>query len=657
MAFLAPAVLVALAIPAAGAAAYLLVLAIAAAGSGHPALRAVAGEPEPLVALVVPAHDEALLVGRCVSSLLAQDWPASRMRVVVVADNCSDSTAEVAGRAGAEVWARRDELQLGKGHALRWAFDRLLEDSPAPDAVVVVDADSVAERGLVRHLVAAAGSAGVAQADYMALDTPGSTRTRLVSVAMRLFHRVRLGGRARLGLPAALVGNGMAFRADILRRHPWDAFSGVEDLENTLRLRMAGVRVAFAPGARVHGPVPTGATATVRQRQRWEGGRFHVMRLWLPRLTTAVLRGRVDLLDALVDLAVPPLSILTSVVAVGLLASSALALAHAVNWAGAIAWAAAAAILVAYVGVGFVAAGANRADVLALLAVPGFLALKMITYARLLRGFEPDRWDRTEREPPDGGSVTVGGVRVDGLTMAQVRARLRLALGSRRLHQVATVNMDFLARAQRYESVRSALNACYLNVPDGWPVVWLARLRGQPVPQRVAGADLVPLLLEDAQEAGAGVFLLGGEHGAAAAAATSMRQRYPGLIISGCLEPPRASLDDIDSDSIVQAVRASGADVLLVALGHPKQDLWISRHRAQLPVSVAVGVGCVFDLLAGRSRRAPRWMCRFGLEWLYRLVHEPRRLAGRYLTDFAWMAMIAVRGTRQPRSLGTERAG
>ena len=204
--------------------------------------------------------------------------------------------------------------------------------------------------------------------------------------------------------------------------------------------------------------------------------------------------------------------------------------------------------------------------------------------------------------------------------------------------------MDFLARAQVNPEVRAVLNQTALNIPDGAPVVWLGRLRGLQVPERVAGADLVPLLVGDAARAGSSVFLLGGEGGAAAASARVLQARIPGLQVAGVLEPPRSPLEAMDNDAILAAIRASGADLLLVALGHPKQDLWIARHAGQLPVSVAVGVGCAFDLLAARVRRAPTWMQGNGLEWLFRLFQEPGRLASRYATDLRWLITIAAGG-------------
>ncbi|HXM55271.1 MAG TPA: WecB/TagA/CpsF family glycosyltransferase [Candidatus Dormibacteraeota bacterium] len=240
--------------------------------------------------------------------------------------------------------------------------------------------------------------------------------------------------------------------------------------------------------------------------------------------------------------------------------------------------------------------------------------------------------------------IDIAGVPIDRIDMAEAMARLRAALRHRRQVQVATVNMDFLVRAQRHPELRAVLARTELNVADGMPVVWLSRLLGRPVPGRVAGADMAPLLVAEAAESGASVFFLGGEHGVAEAAARRLRRDHPGLQVAGWHEPPRARLDEMDNESLVELVAASGADLLLVALGNPKQELWIDRYRHRLPgVSVAIGVGCVFDLWAERARRAPAWMQRAGLEWLHRLIAEPRRLAGRHASGMAWLLVLSTR--------------
>jgi N-acetylglucosaminyldiphosphoundecaprenol N-acetyl-beta-D-mannosaminyltransferase len=141
---------------------------------------------------------------------------------------------------------------------------------------------------------------------------------------------------------------------------------------------------------------------------------------------------------------------------------------------------------------------------------------------------------------------------------------------------------------------------------------------------------------------GARVFLLGGENGVAAETADRLTAQYPTLVVAGTYEPPRASIEAMNNDEILARIDEARPDVLLVALGHPKQERWIDMHRDRLPVSVAIGVGCVFDLIAGRTKRAPRWMQVAGLEWFYRLVQEPRRLFGRYVVDAAWLVPIIV---------------
>lgn len=246
--------------------------------------------------------------------------------------------------------------------------------------------------------------------------------------------------------------------------------------------------------------------------------------------------------------------------------------------------------------------------------------------------------------------VEIASVPIDPLTMDEAMRRLGRAIANPGLEQVqvATVNLDFLVRAQRHPELLHVLARTDLNVADGMPVVWLSRILGRPVPGRVAGADMAPLLVAEAAAQGAGVFLLGGEHGVAEEAARRLRREHPGLRSIDWFEPPRARLEDMDNERLVQLVADSGAELLLVALGNPKQELWIDRHLDRLPgVAVAVGVGCVFDLWAERVRRAPAWMQRSGLEWLHRLVAEPRRLAGRHAAGLGWLVLLAGRSLAQ----------
>jgi len=243
-------------------------------------------------------------------------------------------------------------------------------------------------------------------------------------------------------------------------------------------------------------------------------------------------------------------------------------------------------------------------------------------------------------------STELAGVRIDSVDLESAVVLIESAISDRSPMQIATVNLDFLVRAQRSAELRSVLNRCQLNVADGMPVVWLSRLTGRPLAGRTAGSDLIPMALGRLAARGARVFLFGGERAVALEAARRLEEAYPGLVIAGHCEPPRAAIDRMPNRSIVRLIQAARPDVLLVALGNPKQELWIARHLAGLGVSVAIGVGCTLDLMAGKSRRAPRWMQNTGLEWLFRLAQEPRRLFMRYFVDTLWLARFAVLATQ-----------
>jgi len=631
---------------------YLVILSVAAAL--HRRAPPVTAPPaRHRLTVLVPAHNEEQLIARCVSSLLDQTYPSDLFRVVVIADNCTDQTAGRAAAAGAEVMARDEPDARGKGQALRWAIDRLAAEATPWDAVVIVDADSIADHGMLAALEVelAAGHTAV-QADYTVLAQAGSPRSELVAAGFLLFHRVRMSGRGAIGMPAFLFGNGMLFSRELLEAHPWDAFTGVEDLEYTIRLRLAGIRPRFALAANVSGPMPVSRAGAVRQRLRWEGGRFNVVktRLWA-LVRAAAARRDARLLDAALDLATPPLGLLCLAILGGGAIAAALAAAHLVPLWVLVPWVAALLAIPTFVLVGLLAAGAPRSTFQALLGAPVFLAWKLITYLRLLRGFDALRWDRSDRqgqaEPASARRFDLAGVPIDPIDMAEAISRLRAAIGGHKLFQVSTINLDFMVRAQSDPQIRRIFQHSDLNVADGTPVVWLGRLLGTRVPERVAGADLVPALMGVAAEVGARVFLLGGEGGVAEAAAAQLVAQHPTLVIAGTHEPPRASIEDMNHAEALALIDEAKPDILLVALGHPKQERWIELHREHLPVSVAIGVGCVLDLIAGRSRRAPRWMQRIGLEWMYRLVQEPRRLVGRYLTDAVWLIPIVVSAMRE----------
>jgi N-acetylglucosaminyldiphosphoundecaprenol N-acetyl-beta-D-mannosaminyltransferase len=247
--------------------------------------------------------------------------------------------------------------------------------------------------------------------------------------------------------------------------------------------------------------------------------------------------------------------------------------------------------------------------------------------------------------------VDLSGALIDRIDFDGAGARIRGFLAAGGAHQVVTVNLDFLSIAERDPHFRDTINRADLAVADGMPLVWASRLTDQPLPQRIAGVDLVDACCEIAAETGAGVFLLGAAPGVAEVAGKQMKDLYPGLQIVGTYSPPFGGLTGHENERIVASIRAARPAFLFVAFGAPRQDQWIRAHLGQLGVPVCMGVGCVLDLLAGNVNRAPGWMQRTGLEWAFRLSQEPARLWRRYiLDDVPTLGRLVFRAVRQRRS-------
>jgi N-acetylglucosaminyldiphosphoundecaprenol N-acetyl-beta-D-mannosaminyltransferase len=253
---------------------------------------------------------------------------------------------------------------------------------------------------------------------------------------------------------------------------------------------------------------------------------------------------------------------------------------------------------------------------------------------------------------PGGRSrIAFGNVLVDNLDLTAAVDRIRGLLVDGRAHQVTTVNLDFLRLAERDPLFLETINQSALAVADGMPLVWLSRLKGEALPERVAGVELVEACCELAAETGAGVFLLGGAEGIADAAGSAIERRFPGLRVVGSYSPPLGKFSPEQDREIVEMIREAEPAFLFVALGAPRQDLWIREHLSELNVSVAMGVGCVLDLHAGVVNRAPAWMRATGLEWAFRLAREPRRLWRRYvLNDMPMLARLLVSAASERRT-------
>lgn len=180
----------------------------------------------------------------------------------------------------------------------------------------------------------------------------------------------------------------------------------------------------------------------------------------------------------------------------------------------------------------------------------------------------------------------------------------------------------------------SKLPGARLVVADGMPLIWASRLRGTPLPERVAGSNLIWSLTAHAADAGASIFLLGGNPGAAEQCAERMCSEYPDVRIAGLMSPPHGfEKDDAAINEIIETLRAAAPDIVYIALGFPKQEELALQLTAQMPTTWFVGVGISFSFVSGEVQRAPHWMQAIGLEWVHRLVQEPRRLFRRYVVD------------------------
>ncbi len=206
--------------------------------------------------------------------------------------------------------------------------------------------------------------------------------------------------------------------------------------------------------------------------------------------------------------------------------------------------------------------------------------------------------------------------------MSQALVRIERFLDEAGTHLVATVNPEFVMRAQRVHEFARVLDGAALCLPDGVGVVWALRRQGCDLRRPVAGVDLVEPMADMCARRGLKLFLLGAAPGVAAVLADRLRSIKPTLDVASHSGSPDPSQDE----ETLKLIHEQGASVLLVAYGAPAQELWIDRLRARLGVSVAVGVGGAFDYLTGRVPRAPAWMRRAGLEWLHRLIRQPWRI-------------------------------
>jgi len=286
-----------------------LELALVTAASWLPAARSreEKSSEDYRLAIVIPAHNEEILIARCVFSVRVSAGRSPYTRVYVIAHNCSDATAAEARKAGAEVLVYNDLAARGKGFALSYGFKNALDRGAS--AVMVIDADSVVSKNLVPTVkTVLANGAQAVQCRYEMESPTDKTSGRLAAVAFRAFNVIRPRGRERLGLSAGIFGNGFALTRSLLSEVPYGAFSVVEDLEYHINLVLARKRVHFLETARVLASLPASKQGENVQRSRWEGGRFRAARTWTWPLLKQVLCGKLRMAEPLLDVAGLPMA-------------------------------------------------------------------------------------------------------------------------------------------------------------------------------------------------------------------------------------------------------------------------------------------------------------------------------------------------------------
>ncbi len=377
---------------------HLAVLTAAALVTRRPRAAAWTASSAARLQIVVPAHDEAAGIAATAQALKEAAVLDSLTDVLVVADNCSDNTAELARQCGVRVLERQDPTVRGKGAALRFAFDAC----PNADWFLVIDADSRLDPGFLSAMRAAIGQAQgdlstvALQARYLG-EAPAqasgrnAVRARLVGVAMMAFNVLRPMARHTLGQSCGVLGNGFAVRASAVRDSGWGSNAIVEDADQHLRWQAAGLKVRFVSQAVVRGELPLCASAARSQRARWEGGRLNLARRWMPRLAGQLLRGRAWAFEPLADLLLPPLAHLSA--ALMLLALLPLPATRTFALVGLT-------VIALHVLAALRVGGARREHLAALLSTPAYIGWKLSAVGATLRAATGRTgWVRTARNP------------------------------------------------------------------------------------------------------------------------------------------------------------------------------------------------------------------------------------------------------------------
>jgi len=348
------------------------------------------------VGVLIPAHNEEDGIVNTIKGVLACDYPINRLKIFVIADNCTDRTAERARNAGALVFERFDSINRGKGQALDWFLKNSLEMYRNSDIITIIDADVSPDKNYLREISASLSNPKmrIVQAFNSVSNPEDGWRPALSDAAFNIFCHLRMAGSVRLAGTAVLKGNGMAFKTELLKKYGWPCHSVVEDMEFTLHLLVDGITVSYNPDAVIRSEMVTSGKNATSQRSRWEGGRFMLVRkMTLPLLKLFATTGQTRYLYALAELATPPLSLLVMLFALAT-AGALMLLEGAWLMLATSFWL----ILVFYVISGQIQRRAPLSTWLYLAAAPLYILWKIPIYVGMILKKKSSTWIRTERE-------------------------------------------------------------------------------------------------------------------------------------------------------------------------------------------------------------------------------------------------------------------
>lgn len=340
------------------------------------------------IALVIPAHNEETCIGETLTSVQACHNAVDNESIYVIADNCTDTTSEIAAGFGVQVFERSNDTLRGKGYALNFAFSKILKKNY--DAIVVIDADTTVDTNLFdtfRDLFADGESAG--QAKYRVKNADAGIRPRLMNIAFLAFNYLRPLGRDNVGLSVGILGNGFGLTTALIKKVPYDSFSIVEDLEYHLRLISSGHSVRFLSNTTVWSDMPVSGADAQSQRERWEGGRLRMLSDHVPGLIRKIGKGQFALIEPLFEMLLLPLVFhVVLIFAILLIAPTPLKF-YALVALG---------VVILHVAVAMIIGKASWSDWKALASAPFYILWKLSKLGGILRtARKKAAWKRTRR--------------------------------------------------------------------------------------------------------------------------------------------------------------------------------------------------------------------------------------------------------------------